>query len=584
MRTRLRTWGSMWIVVATPVLWGAPATANEDGYATIRRSLAPYAVPPPIAGPNLGTPADLIAQSGELVWNGDPADERLGWVAFQEPPFDRALSVEAVSELIRNLCPDAVADSDVTSDGTFVLHVERDQAQAIEVVLDWLMGAIVPTLRVQARLERTAPESRLRAVGHARLVPNRWMPVFFRKDEIPYVVGYDIEIAQEAVVADPQIANLVEGSELYLRFHPGERLSLVEVWVSDVEHVDVHPIDLTNVRIAPAANELGVLNAPQTAVDRAHTCFVVPTGQRVVREIAWARKGRRQRLQLALDVPSPAPPIPLPGEAPRAARIVHTGAVASALEFNGRAQREHLFEPLQDAFDPETFEPFVQGALGVLCGTPDDVKRIATAWQRHEAALVEHTVTLDLWRVPEAAFRAALDRGELFGGQPLPASVREALQQAGAQQCESVRLPVLSGVGSAFRIGESVPGVIDFDVNVAQQSGALEPVSWSLFRGIFGDLVVTGSADRTVLRATGELVWADVAAGSADLAFRPARSLRAPGAQAPLPARKVNVPLLSGGSVSYDDRIELSATGDTLLHASVQGDEVSLLLARTVSR
>ena len=56
---------------------------------------------------------------------------------------------------------------------------------------------------------------------------------------MPCTPTWDLEVAQESTVMDPVPVMVREGHELYLRFHPGETRSVVEVWAGDVEHLEI---------------------------------------------------------------------------------------------------------------------------------------------------------------------------------------------------------------------------------------------------------------------------------------------------------------------------------------------------------
>ena len=227
------------------------------------------------------------------------------------------------------------------------------------------------------------------------------------------------------------------------------------------------------------------------------------------------------------------------------------------------------------------------GSITHVASQPEALARVVTAWKQYESQLVEHTVTLDVWRVPEPAYRAVLDAGKLAIGRVVPSDVLQVLRSAEGASFESIRMPVLDGAGAGFRIGASVPGLIDFEVEVAQQAAAMDPLTWALFRGVFADVTITGGFGESRVHAAGEVVWADPAAGTAEMAFRPPVSMKpAHDGQKPEPdhRRRVKLPLLSGGSATFDRRLGVANGGETLLHVSVRGEEVTLVLVGSTPR
>ena len=577
------------MVLAAGASW---ASAEEEAELETRRvalerRLSRYRTPPPVAGPNLGTPADLIAQNADVMWNGDPADERLGWLTFAAPALDRtALAAGELGELFE--CFHEAARFEVPEAGRVVVWVPESVRATAAASLDWLIQSMTPSVLVDARLERTAPESRLRAVGQAQLWPGRWMSVFFQKDEIPSVVDYDIEVAQEATAADPIVANLVEGCELYLRYHPGESRSLVEVWIADVEHVEVQRIDLSEIRNVPEGNAFGVLNAPTTAIDRAFGCIVLPAGETVEREIVWTRKGRAQRLALRLRAPAAGLPRAVGDENQHVLALMRTGAATAALEFKARALDDEWQDPLREAYVEEPSIATLSGEeLATVRSEKAVIDKVLNNWKQREVGLIEHTVTVDLWRVPEAAYRAALDASSVQIGAAVSREVLAAFEQAGGESHQSIRKPVLDQTRSGFRVGESVPGLIDIDVEIAQQAAGMSPRSWALFRGVFADVTVSRDGAQTVAHVAGEIVWADTAAGTAELVFRPPVSMKPATDGQKREAdhrRRAKMPLLSGGSATFDAQLPLAAAGPTLMHVAVRGEQVTLLLVSATTR
>ena len=148
---------------------------------------------------------------------------------------------------------------------------------------------------------------------------------------------------------------------------------------------------------------------------------------------------------------------------------------------------------------------------------------------------------------------------------------------------ETISTPVLTNLRVAFRVGHTVPGIMDVNAEIAQSSAGLHPVTTVRFAGLVGEVRVrrTGGGHRVTV--SGRITWADREAGSVGLVFRPPGSMSADAKDTAWggKSQKVKLPLLGGGGSPIEGAVEIPAGNKAahLLHAHVQGEEVVLLLA-----
>lgn len=571
--------------------------------------LTGYRVPAAPPGPRMSIPPDLLDMHGDAtdpsIWNVDWASESGTWLAFEEPHLEgRVFSPDAAIELLQLAIPPetpGLEDLDIGfADEALVLRGPAAAVEAARKAVPWVLAALAPSLTIDAALATTLPgePERIAAVGRARLWPDRWTRVYLQENEVPCTVHWDIEVAQEATTMDPRPMGVREGQELYMRYHPGQTRSVVEVWAGSVVHLEIVEQDLSAIRNIPEANGPGVLSFPRSGVNRVFTSLVVPAGGPAEREIRWSNEGRRQRLRLTFAAGPSAQPAHEAGSG-RALLTLRAGALADALEYEARRQTtESWVERISDVLyqaglaheergEAYEYDVSTMGGPSIfLVGAPGgELERTQQVVAQAERGLIERSVSLRTLLVPEPSFRRLLLGGGIRVGAPLAAEVAAAFEEAGATEGEAVHTPALLGVRTGFRVGRSVPGVVDVDAEIAQASAGLHPTTSARFAGVFGEVRVRRAGEGQALWVRGELTWANAAAGSMDLAFRTPVSMRgvAEGlrvaAEAP---RKVSVPVLGGGSAPVETEVELSAEdgAEHLVQAHVRGDVVVLLLAR----
>ncbi|MGE0191356.1 MAG: hypothetical protein AB7T63_04865 [Planctomycetota bacterium] len=588
--TLLATW--VLVVAGGAAAWpdGDEQEPARDPLVTLVFDLGPLVGPPPVRGPNLATPADLIARAEVAegivaTWNQDPADERTPFVPFEmQPDGERwAASPDEWCELLREAShPLAAAFEmtdgagiDVVGDKAFV-RVPASLADEARRQAAWCFSALFPTGRIDAVLERVAPETSVRAVGRALLLPGRWVPVAFVKEELPCVVGSHVEIAQDSVVLDPLVANLVEGHEIYARLLPGETRSVVELWVGEVEHLETARIDVAGLQGPLRASELTTLTLPTTRVRRVGTGFVLPNGRREERVVTWRRGDTVEQLRLAVSTPG-EPPAMAEGRDDHKCLALRLGARHGRLELGAREVydvdlEEHLARYVQTA-DPEgllqenaSWGMTTTGA-GILRGPAELLENVRQALFRAEQEdLGGLDARVDLLAVPEETWRAAGGMGVLAPGLPLPAARRASLEAEGAVLVAGQAFPSVMGLRSSFRLGESVPGLIDLDTEVAEKAAGFSTLTWSLFDGVFGSVSLERAGTGRVLDVRAEATWASPGGGQL--------ALRRPSGE------RVQLALVGGGGTNLSARHAVAASGAEPLIAAVavRGGHVLLLV------
>lgn len=572
---------------------GDDAGAAGDAVVTVVIDLRPLVAPPPVRGPNLATPADLIARAEVAegvvaTWNQDPADDRTPFVPFQrQPDEDRwAASPDEWRELFYNgsdghmAIARALEDTDgagvdVVGDKAFV-RVPASLVPEVKRYAAWCLAALLPTGQVDAVLERAAPETSVRAVGRAILLPGRWVPVAFVKEELPCVVGSHVEIAQDSVVLDPLVANLVEGHEIYARLLPGETRSVVELWAGEVEHLETARIDVGGLQGPLRASELTTLTLPTTRVRRAATALVLANGTREERVITWRRGDTVEHLRLAVTAP-PAPPAMYDGGEGRQRLALRLGARHGRLELGAREAydvelEEHLTRYLQTV-DPtgllqeNSSWAMTTTGVGVLTGPAELLERVRTALVKAETeALGGLEARIELLAVPEETWRAAGGMGVLAPGLSLPVARRSSLEAEGAVLVAGQTFPAVLGLRSSFRLGESVPGLIDLDTEVAEKAAGFSTITWSLFDGMFGSVALERAEVGRVLDVQAEATWAATEGGQL--------ALRRPSGE------QVKLALVGGGGTNLSAHHAVGATASEPLIAAVavRGGHVLLLI------
>ena len=84
----------------------------------------------------------------------------------------------------------------------------------------------------------------------------------------------------------------------------------------------------------------------------------------------------------------------------------------------------------------------------------------------------------------------ALGAGRVALGAPLTPELEAQFLEQGATVGEAMSTPVLTDMRVGFRVGHTVPGIIDVDSEISQASGGLHPVTSVLFSGAFGQVRV----------------------------------------------------------------------------------------------
>ena len=511
---------------------GDDEEAPNEPLVTVVIDLGPLVAAPPVNGPNLATPADLIARAEVAeglvaTWNQDPADERTPFVPFALQPDDARLaaSPDEWADLLWHGSPLVAhafenvdgAGTDIVGDKAYV-RVPASLADEVKRAAAWCFAALLPTGQVDAVLERVAPETSVRAVGRALLLPGRWVPVAFVKEELPCVVGSHVEIAQDSVVLDPLVANLVEGHEIYARLLPGETRSVVELWVGEVEHLETARIDVAGLQGPLRASELTTLTLPTTRVRRVGTALVLPNGKREERVVTWRRGDTVEHLRLAVTTPG-EPPAMADGVDGNKHVALRLGARHGHLELGSREDydvdvEEHLARYIQMADPTGALQENASWGVtstgaGILYGPAELLERVREGlWRAEQEALGGLEARVELLAVPEETWRAAGGMGVLAPGLTLPAARRASLEAEGAVLVAGQTFPSVLGLRSSFRLGESVPGLIDLDTEVAEKAAGFSTITWSLFDGMFGSVALERAAQGRVLDVQAEATWA----------------------------------------------------------------------------
>ncbi len=562
-----------------------------------RFSLAPYRGLPVVDGALLLAPCDRTQEQDiPTQWSVSDAAEagsrRQPWVSFESNESDQALSADALAELLGSLAPEEMGTLEISSEGGSILRVRGTQVEveALRGRLRWALGALGPSADLAATLVG-GEEGRLVATGRTPLYAGRWTRVWFQEQRPLYPVDWDIEIAQETTAMHPTLQALSEGQELYVRWLPGETRSVVELWSGDLEHLDDVQVDLTPIRNVPESSGPGPARLPRTALRRAYTALLLEPGG--VASVAWKGPEGPRRLRLELRAVSPA------GE-PHARDdfrigVLRTGALASGLLFEARPARgDSLAEDLY-AVPPPNTEISVDtlsdtgGSLMLMRAVAPAFEAVRTHLRKAEAALAGATLRLRVVTVPEESLRQALVSGGLAVGEPLTDAVLEAFKRAGLVEGHGLELPLLVDAKAGFRSGQSVPGLVRLDVEVAQQAGGLDPSFGVRFAGLAGEAVLVRTPQGLLLKLEATVSWADPKGGSVDLTFRPpvgmAFSKDRP--QNELEGyRRVTLPTLTGAGAEIVATLPLSPGdgAERLAGMTMRGAEAVLLLVAVESK
>ncbi len=186
-------------------------------------------------------------------------------------------------------------------------------------------------------------------------------------------------------------------------------------------------------------------------------------------------------------------------------------------------------------------------------GTRGQVERLRAQASADERRLVPATVEVRCVTVPVRQVEEDVAAGRCVVGAVLDPSVEAAY--AGAAVRAAARVPLTAGIPAQVRVGTSVVGFYNAEVEVAQQAGGLDLATAAAFDGWAGRVVVRSREGGVVLAASGAFTWARPDASVLVLSFRRSLGMGNGGPTRGLdridsPAvRKVDVPLLgqSGG-------------------------------------
>lgn len=536
-----------------------PLRADEDA-ASARLPLDAFRAARAVAGPRaLWVPTDAAFADDWTDPDGS-ADRRL--LDFEAPPFDEtALHHEALASLVRRLVPGSATWDDRATEASLDLWGPPAAIARARTALAHVQAALAP--RLDVRLVAT-DGSGLVGVGAVRLLPRRWTTALLRVAHVRHVVDYNVEIAQDTVANQPMVVALPEGEEVHLRWTPGERVSLVEVFVGVLRHQPPHEVDLSPLRNTPEANTMGVVTLPKTSVRRVLVAAAVDAGKGGTLEWSLADP-TAPALALRLDVgPAPAAPADLEVEK-GVVGFVRAGAAYAGLDAGPRdATTDDAIRRFQSASSLRGASPETTAQAFFVCeGSRAELARLRASTLADEAALAPVTVEVRVVAPPAKQVAADLAAGRLALGAALDAALEEAY--ANAPVVAAVRTPACVGLPVAARCGASVAGFVGAEVEVAQQAGAVDLRVEPFFDGFVGRLVVRPRAGGFTLECSGALSWADPAARSLSLAYRRPLSMspytgeHATNERIDNPAvRRATVPLVGAGQTALDASVALS--------------------------
>lgn len=564
VRRALRA-GAPWLLWVGLLLWLSAEHARGEDEAPVAETewierffdLEALRSPPASTGALLATPADLVGRELASEWNQDPGDDRIPWVPFSEGSGPAAYADLLIAQLSSWLPADL---SEVPGamlgerDGGVWVRVPRAWETHLDGFAAWLDRALFQTLEVEVVLERLAPEASWRALGRAKVLPGRWTPLVFRKEEWPCVVAQNGLVAQHTVAFDPIVENIVEGHEVHVRYQPGIERNVLEVWAGAIDHLAFSTVDVAGLHGATQVARLAELTLPTSRVLRAVGALVVPQDAPSTHRWRWRHGEAEEQWTI---VCRPAPRVEAsPSRWPRA--LIPLAAALGELEHGSRSggldawlEAESQIALLEGNWSYEV----LSDSLGLLLGLNEESTAAASAASkarlegsvRHlEAALEEVVVELEVLAVPEDVARESLGR-PLLPGDLLPPTVRATWLERGGTVRSMAAAPLLLGHRTGLRVGNSVAGTIDADVNLAEAAAAISPRTWAVFEGLFATVSARRAGQRVLARVSGEVAWANPRAGR--IVWANAEG----GRPAPLP-------LLSGGSAAFQGEFAFDAT------------------------
>ncbi|MDJ0974794.1 MAG: hypothetical protein QNJ98_10075 [Planctomycetota bacterium] len=594
----------LWIPIVLLMLAPLPAVlADEDDrdgakHATEEWPLSALRAPRTVRGPELNAPADFQEQveepsNAQAVWDYVGGTEG-SWIGFEESGGLLAVPSDVVREVLATIHADIFETYEHHAldalDDRLIVMGRPALLREVRRTYDWVLAGMAPSIAVDAAYEVTRPEARALASGRARLFPRRWTRVYLQRTDQPFCIDFNIEIAQESTAMDPYMVHLPEGQELYVRYHPGETLSLLEVWSGEIEHSDVRTIDIDPVRNVPEGNAAGKLSFPVSRLLRAHTVLVLPNGKASTHVLRFDQDGRETQLVLGVGAPPAAHPSTQTSR-PRPVAVLRMDASAGTLDFGTRDRdpeawiERMLSTALARGFEDDDLQLQYVSASGCVLaeGLPAVLAFARETLGAAEKRLQSARATVRVLTLSEAAYRKGSRGGDIRTGAPIAAEYLAGLRPTGSDTGARVSLPVLLGVDAGFRVGYSEPGLYDFDVEVAQQSAGLDPQTTAHFRGLSGMLRLDRRAGQTVVSLDGALAWADAAAGTIDLSFRPPVGMNLQHErwfEEPTSTRKVSLPAIGAGASPLEAEVALTGAAGTehVLAVIVRGGEAHLVL------
>lgn len=594
------------LLAAALLVVGAPAALRaEDETRAVRRvDLGDYAPPPVATGPVLPAPSDLSQDERKsTTWSlSDHVDgegSRATWIAFPETPGSWvSMSGDQIMEAARWGSGAATHEVGVDLEARVIrLAGPPEQVRVLGEAVQWAAAGVAPSAWFTATLSGGA-EGGVLAHGRVRLFAGRWTRVWLQEDRPRFPCDWDIEIAQATTAVHPVLQELPEGQELYARWVPGESLSLVELWTGDLEHQEVVEVDFTPIRNVPEASGLGPTRAPRTALRRGYTALAFAPRGGPAQAFAWDGPEGSRRLDVALEGESARPePRSAEGDAPSECAWIRVGASAAGLLFESRPRTaEVLLQELSNQAQnlergAETELNLVGSDLLIACRSAPAVRAaLVQRVREEEAALGQVTLALRVVTLPEESARQALRDGVLAAGRALAPAAATLVDGVGAVRGSAVVLPLLQGVKSGLRCGASVPGLVAFDVEVAQEAGGMDPRMGVVFAGLAGEAQLLRTHDgRLVAHLDLTLSWADPKGGRVDLTVRPPVWMTQVAGRNPVETetpKRVTLATLTHGAAEVAAQLDAAAAGapETLLGIVSRGSEVALVLGRATSR
>lgn len=589
-------------------LWGPAAVgagADEEPRGTREFDLRELRAPAAPNGPNLAAPCDLLpleSYEGAGAWNVDWSTDAGTWMPFARPYLEgRGVSVDTVIELLSVTLPLSIRERgelavEPYGEGLRVQGTAGDVAAA-EQSLPWVLGALAARRAVEAELWLATGAdgpARLRAVGQERLWPGRWARVYLEKEEVPCTPIWDIEVAEGVTIMDPSVVPLVEGHELYLRYHPGESVDLIEVWAGNLVHREQVLTDISGLRNLPEAAGAAAASYMRTAIGRGYTTLVVPRAEAAHRELMWEVEGLRLGLALRIDA---APQAIGPSDGPDAgSEVLRVGAAAAPLEFGGRAD---LSSEIADRIGASTYAHLLQtqnpdelqvcsvlegGEVLFVQGAAEPRRLAREVVKDAESRLRWAQLGLRWIEVDEPVWRALWQEGAARLGRALAPEQLARLFEGGAVARGELRIPVLlGGPPTGMRLGRNEPGLQDLDCEIAGRSAGLRPETTAAFAGWHGSIAARTSPRDLRVTVSGVWSWADGQAGQLEVMLRePYQGAFAPEGWRPTAAaeRRVRLPVMGGGASTVERELELPGAGGQhwLTQVVVREAQVVILL------